>query len=145
MEMSSQEHLYTLNYSLWQVGSLPLHCPVALQILSALPASWNPGLHLYLAKLLNVVLLLIRETVPSGMDVGEPQSTTANEREGGSKLVKPQMSGNRTKGRLVPYFHKLVHSHSTFHQPGMFSQLVHSKCSHCHTHMLLYPQRRCHH
>ena len=42
----------------------------------------------------------------------------------------------------VSHFHKLVHSHSTVHQPGMFSQLVHSVCTQCHMSTLLHHQRR---
>ena len=41
------------------------------------------------------------------------------------------------------HFHKLVRSHSRVHQPGMFSQLVHSVCTLCHMSTLLHHQRRC--
>ena len=43
------------------------------------------------------------------------------------------------------HFHKLGHSHSRVHQPGMFSQLDHSVCTLCHMSTLLHHQRRCLH
>ena len=46
---------------------------------------------------------------------------------------------------LISHFHKLVHSHSSVHQPGMFSQLDHSVCTLCHMSTLLHHQRRCLH
>ena len=40
---------YTINVSLSQIGTLPLHCPSAWHVLSAVPFTVYPVLHEYLA------------------------------------------------------------------------------------------------
>ena len=127
-----------------QNGSLPVHCPLLLHILLALPFKWNPSLHSYNALLLKVVRPLTKVMSPLGRGSREPQSTTAKIKWRHIQLLCHEHITQKCRsGRYSTHFYRLAHSHSTVHWPGMFSQLVHPVCTLCHMSILLrHPQRR---